>query len=51
MRFRRASWNWGSLIVGIHYGRNPATGARFLYVGLGPFLGIDFYWPEDHHER
>lgn len=47
MRLKRVAWNWGSIIVGIHYGRNPVSHKRFLYVGLGPFLGLDFHWPED----
>lgn len=47
MKFKRVTWNWGSFILGVHYGRNPVSGARFLYIGLGPFLGLDFYWPED----
>ena len=47
MRFKRVSWNWGSFIVGVHYGRNPISNDRFLYIGLGPFLGLDFYWPKD----
>jgi hypothetical protein len=47
MRLKRVAWNWGSVIIGVHYGRNPASLKRFLYVGLGPFLGLDFHWPED----
>jgi hypothetical protein len=43
-RFKKVTWNWTSLCVGIHAGRNPATGARFAYVGLGYGLGLDFYY-------
>lgn len=43
MRFTRVVW-WAlpqSFIVGWHYGRNPASGQRFLCLGLG-FINIDF---------
>lgn len=51
MRLKRVAWNWTtlSLLFTIHKGRNPATGKRFLYVGVGPFLGFDFHWPEDEY--
>jgi hypothetical protein len=42
-RFKKVVWNWTSLIIGVHAGRNPATGARFAYIGLGYGLGLDFY--------
>jgi hypothetical protein len=48
MRFKKFTWNWTSFIVGVHAGRNPVSGKRFLYVGLGPFLGLDFHWPKDN---
>lgn len=47
MKFKKFTWNWLSILIGFHYGRNPVNGQRFLHIGLGPFLGIDFYWPED----
>jgi hypothetical protein len=46
-RFKKVTWSWTSLIIGVHAGRNPATGARFAYVGLGYALGLDFYQPEE----
>jgi hypothetical protein len=46
-RFKKVTWNWTSLCVGVHAGRNPATGARFAYVGLGYGLGLDFHRPEE----
>lgn len=51
MRFKKVTWNWLSVLVGFHYGRNPRSGERFLHIGLGPFLGLDFYWPEDEWKR
>lgn len=47
IRFKKFTWNWTSFIIGVHAGRNPVSGKRFLYIGLGPFLGMDFHWPED----
>ena len=49
-RFKKVTWNWTSMCVGIHVGRNPATGARFAYIGLGYGLGLDFYKPEERQK-
>lgn len=42
MRFKRVKWNWGSLIWGVHYGRNPVSGQRFVCVAPCWFVTIDF---------
>ena len=49
MRFKKVSWNWMALnlLFTIHGGRNPVSNHKFLYVGVGPFLGFDFYWPKE----
>lgn len=51
MKFKKFTWNWFSFLIGYHYGRNPVNQQRFLHIGLGPFLGIDFHWPEDTEPR
>lgn len=52
MRFKEVSWRWTAinLLFTWHGGRNPVSGHRFLYVGVGPFLGFDFYWPAERGE-
>jgi hypothetical protein len=49
MKFKEVSWRWTAinLFFTWHGGRNPVSGHRFLYIGVGPFLGFDFYWPEE----
>lgn len=42
MRFKRFTFSWGSPLIGVHYGRNPASEQRFLHVAPFPFFGIDF---------
>jgi hypothetical protein len=51
MKFKKFTFNLLSVMIGFHYGRNPATGDRFLHVSPIPFFGIDFYWPEDVARR
>jgi hypothetical protein len=48
-RFKKVAWNWTSFCIGYHGGRNPVSGKPFLYIGLGPFLGLDFHKPEEGH--
>jgi hypothetical protein len=48
MRFKKVTFNPLSIMVGVHYGRNPATGDRFLHMAFCPFVGFDFWWPEVH---
>jgi hypothetical protein len=52
MRFKEVSWRWTAinLFFTWHGGRNPVSGHKFLYIGIGPFLGFDFYWPEERKE-
>lgn len=49
MRFKEVSWRWTAinLFLTWHGGRNPVSGHKFLYVGIGPFFGLDFYWPAE----
>lgn len=51
IRFKKVSWNWTAinLFFTWHGGRNPVSGHRFLYIGAGPFLGFDFYWPNERN--
>jgi hypothetical protein len=42
MRFKRVSFNPGSWILGVHYGRNPVSGQRFMCVAPLPMVTIDF---------
>jgi hypothetical protein len=53
IRFKKVSWNWTAinLFFTWHGGRNPVSGHRFLYIGTGPFLGFDFYWPKERIEH
>jgi hypothetical protein len=51
MRFKKVTFNPLSIMVGVHYGRNPATGDRFLHMAFCPFIGFDFWWPEDEAKR
>lgn len=51
MKFKKFTFNLLSIMIGFHYGRNPATGDRFLHVAPIPFFGIDFYWPKDEAMR
>jgi hypothetical protein len=46
MYFKRFTWNWLSIMIGFHYGRNPVDGKRFLHVAPIPFFGIDFGFRE-----
>jgi len=50
-RFKKVSWNWTSCCFGFHAGRNPVSGKRFMYIGLGPFLGLDFDKKGSTHEH
>lgn len=47
MRFKKFTFNPLSVMIGFHYGRNPANGARFLHVAPVLFFGIDFHWPKE----
>lgn len=29
-------------MVGVHIGKNPVSGQRFMHIGLLPFIGLDF---------
>lgn len=51
MRFKKFTFNPLSIMVGIHYGRNPVSGTRFLHVAPIPFFGLDFWWPEEHKDQ
>jgi hypothetical protein len=53
MRFKEVAWRWTAvnLFFTWHYGRNPVSHNRFLYVGVGPFLGFDFYWPKERKPK
>lgn len=51
MKFKKFTFNPLSIMIGIHYGRNPVSGTRFLHVAPVPFFGIDFWWPEDHEQK
>lgn len=42
MRFKKFTFSLLSPLIGIHYGRNPVSGQRFLHVAPIPFLGLDF---------
>jgi hypothetical protein len=48
-QFKKVAWNWRSVIIGFHGGRNPVSGKPFMFVGLGPFLGLDFHKPAEGH--
>jgi hypothetical protein len=48
-RFKKVAWSWTSFCIGYHGGRNPVSGKPFLYIGLGPFLGLDFHKPAEGH--
>jgi hypothetical protein len=48
-RFKKVTWIWTSFCIGYHGGRNPVSGKPFLYIGLGPFLGLDFHKPAEGH--
>lgn len=50
-RFKKVSWNWTSCCFGLHAGRNPVSGKRFAYFGLGLFLGLDFDKKGSTHEH
>lgn len=45
MRFKRVKFNPGSWALGLHYGRNPVSGQRFLCVMPAPMVTIDFEFP------
>lgn len=42
MRFKRVTANWRSPLIGIHFGKNPVSGQKFLHVAPVPFFGLDF---------
>lgn len=43
MRFKRVTWNWWPLL-GVHVGKNPVSGQRFVHVAF-IFVGLDFNLP------
>lgn len=45
MRFKRVTFSWGSPLLGVHAGRNPASGQKFVHIAPIPFLGLDFELP------
>jgi len=46
-RYKKVTWNWTSLIIGVHAGRNPANRKSFAFIGLGYGLGLDFHKPKE----
>jgi hypothetical protein len=52
VKFKEVSWRWTAINILFtwHGGRNPVNGHRFLYIGVGPFLGFDFYWPNERKQ-
>ena len=42
MKFKRVKFNPGSWALGVHYGRNPVNGQRFLCIMPLPMITIDF---------
>lgn len=42
MRFKKVTFSLRSPLLGIHVGRNPASGQRFVHIAPVPFLGLDF---------
>jgi hypothetical protein len=45
MRFKRITFNLLSPLIGVHVGRNPVSGQRFMHVAPVPFVGLDFELP------
>jgi hypothetical protein len=46
IRFKRVTFSWLSPLIGVHVGRNPVSGQRFMHVAPLPFVGLDFeFWP------
>lgn len=42
MKFKRVKFNPGSWALGVHYGRNPVSGHKFLCIMPLPMITIDF---------
>lgn len=42
MRFRKFTFSFASPLLGVHVGRNPANGQRFMHVAPLPFFGLDY---------
>lgn len=42
MRFKRFTFSLLSPLLGVHVGRNPISGQRFMHVAPLPFIGLDF---------
>lgn len=45
MRFKRFTFSWKSPLIGLHVGKNPVSGQKFVHVAPFPFFGIDFNLP------
>jgi hypothetical protein len=45
IRFKRFTFSLLSPLLGVHIGKNPASGQRFMHVAPLPFFGIDFEFP------
>lgn len=42
MKFKRITFSWTSIMIGVHIGKNPVSGQGFMHIGLLPFIGLDF---------
>lgn len=51
MRFKRFTFSLLSPLLGLHYGKNPVSGQRFLHVAPIPFVGIDFEFKPYRNEE
>lgn len=45
MRFKGFTFSLLSPLLGLHVGKNPASGQRFVHIALLPFVGLDFELP------
>lgn len=42
IRFKGFRFSFLSPLLGVHIGKNPVDGQRFMHVAPVPFVGIDF---------
>lgn len=42
IRFKRATFSLLSPMIGLHIGKNPVSGQRFMHLAPVPFVGLDF---------
>lgn len=42
IRFKKWTFSLLSPLIGVHIGKNPVSGQRFMHVAFLPFCGADF---------